>query len=88
MKTGLPGKHWMDTDGLHIDVRDLEPPGPMVAILGQIDQPGQSGPITVHHDRQPVYLFPELAERGWTCTQIPGDPDDPDEIRLLMVAKA
>lgn len=85
MKSGLPGRHWMETDGLHIDVRDLDPPGPMVAILGQIDQPGQSGPIIVHHDRHPIYLFPELAERGWTCTQIPADPDDPGEIRLLMV---
>lgn len=87
MISGLPGKHWMGADGLHIDVRGLGPPDPMVAILGQIDQPGQNGPIIVHHDRNPIYLLPELAERGWISTQIPGDPDDPGEIRLLMAPK-
>ena len=81
MKGALPGRHWQESDGLHIDVRGLDPPEPMVAILGQLEQPGQTGPVTVHHDRHPVYLFPELAERGWKYTQIPGDPD---EVRLLL----
>jgi len=81
MSAGLPGKHWMEQDGLHIDVRELDPPDPMVAILGQLDRAGQAGPVTVHHDRQPIYLFPELAERGWACRQIPGEPG---EVRLIL----
>jgi Uncharacterized conserved protein (DUF2249) len=81
MSRDLPGRHWQESDGLHIDVRGLDPPDPMVAILGQLDHPGQTGPVTVHHDRQPIYLFPELAERGWACRQIPGDTG---EIRLFL----
>jgi len=81
MSANLPGTHWTEQDGLHIDVRGLDPPDPMVAILGQLDQTGQTGPVTVHHDRQPIYLFPELAERGWSCRQIPGEPG---EVRLVL----
>ncbi len=81
MSADLPGRCWSDYDGLHIDVRGLEPPDPMVAILGHLEQPGQTGPVTVHHDRQPIYLFPELAERGWTYQRIPGEPG---EVRLVL----
>ncbi len=81
MSDSLPGKHWRKAGKLHIDVRGLEPPEPMVAILGQLEKPGQTGPVVVHHDRQPIYLFPELAERGWACRQVPGDPG---EIRLIL----
>jgi hypothetical protein len=81
MSTDFPGTHWVEQDGLHIDVRGLGPPDPMVAILGHLETPGQSGPVTVHHDRNPIYLFPELAERGWTSRQIPGEDG---EIRLLL----
>lgn len=81
MNTDLPGTHWLEADGLHIDVRGLGPPDPMVAILGQLEKPGQAGPVTVHHDRLPIYLFPELAERGWISRQIPGEPG---EVRLIL----
>ena len=81
MTQDLPGKHWQEADGLHIDVRALPPPDPMVAILGQIEHPDQSGPITVHHDREPIYLYPELAERGWQYQIIPGEPG---EVRLIL----
>lgn len=81
MNEGVPGIFWTEHDGLHIDVRGLEPPDPMVAILGHLEQPGQDGPVTVHHDRHPIYLFPELAERGWTYASIPGEPG---EVRLIL----
>ncbi len=76
-----PGKHWEAIDGLHIDVRGLPPPEPMVAILAQLEIPGQTGPVTVHHDRQPIYLYPELAERGWTYEIVNGDVG---EVRLIL----
>lgn len=82
--TSLPGTFWQERDGLHVDVRGLEPPEPMVAILGHLERPGQAGPVTVHHDRNPIYLFPELAERGWTCQKIPSVLCDPGEIRLIL----
>jgi TusA-related sulfurtransferase len=73
MSEDLPGKHWYEEDELHIDVRGLPPPEPMVAILRQLDRAGQNGPVTVHHDREPIYLYPELAERQWAHSIIPGD---------------
>lgn len=65
MNDTVPGKHWQAKDGLHIDTRGLDPPDPMVAILWHLEQPGQNGPVTVHLNRNPIHLFPELIERGW-----------------------
>ncbi len=59
------GKHWHAPDGHHIDVSALGPPEPMVAILQLIERPGIEGPVIVHHNREPVNLYPELIERGW-----------------------
>lgn len=84
MTASLPGQSWTEPDGLHIDVRGLPPPEPMVAILGHLEEPGQTGPVTVHHDREPIYLYPELAERGWDYEIIPGDKG---EVRLVLTVK-
>ena len=65
-----PGKRWTDADGLHIDVRGLDPPGPLVAILGLIDALAEASFVYVHHDRDPKMLHPELAERGWVAESI------------------
>ena len=68
------GRHWRDDDGHHIDVSDLPPPEPMVAILELIDRPAMTGPVIVHHTREPVLLYPELAERGWGHEIITREP--------------
>ena len=81
MNNDLPGKHWFEGDELHIEVRGLRPPEPMVAILGQLDMRGQTGPVIVHHDREPIYLYPELVERHWTYEIVPADEG---EVRLLL----
>ena len=60
------GRHWREPDGYHIDVSALPPPEPMVAILQLIERPDFEGPLIVHHNREPVHLYPELVERGWT----------------------
>ena len=78
---GLPGKHWQAPDGWHIDVRGLVSPEPMVAILGRIESVDQDGTITVHHDREPIYLYPELAERGWQHRIVAGETG---EVRLIL----
>lgn len=59
------GKHWRTANSYHIDVCGLNPPEPMVAILELIERPGMQGPVIVHHNREPVHLYPELNERGW-----------------------
>lgn len=72
---------WTEDETTHIDVRGLEPPGPMVAILRLLEGEGTAGPVIVHHDREPVFLYPELAERGWRHEIIPGEPG---EVRLRL----
>lgn len=49
-----------------LDVRGLEPPQPMVAVLERLEAlaPGQT--LTVIHDRRPMFLYPQLDERGFT----------------------
>ncbi|MBK8211532.1 MAG: DUF2249 domain-containing protein [Rhodospirillales bacterium] len=63
-------------DGVHIDVRGLAAPGPLVAILRPIDRVSCGDTVIVHHHREPSFLFPELAERGWSATRLPGQPDE------------
>ena len=73
---------WTDADGLHIDVRGLPPPQPLLAILRQVDEHGHDGrPLVVHHDRDPALLYAELADRGWWAERIDGDPG---EVRLRL----
>lgn len=81
IKSDFGATIWRDHDGVHIDVRALEAPAPMVAILQVTDRPDHGGRITVHHRRDPLYLYPELAERGWSWQRIDGEPG---EIRLVL----
>jgi uncharacterized protein (DUF2249 family) len=58
-----------------LDVRGLEPPLPMVAVLERLDDlaPGQE--LLVLHDRRPLFLYPQLEDRGFahdTCEVTPG----------------
>ena len=57
-------KRWQDADGVHMDLRGLLPPEPMIEILREIDD-GADGPLIVLLDRDPIFLYQELEERGW-----------------------
>lgn len=62
---------WHTPDAIHIDVRGLAPPEPMVAILRMIDL-GEAGPVLIAHlDREPIFLYPELDDRGWAHEIMP-----------------
>lgn len=76
---------WSEAETWHIDVRGLEPPEPMRAIISLIETPAVKGPVIVHHEREPVYLYPELAERGWRWTRIEGEAG---EVRLRLEREA
>ncbi len=76
---------WSAADGVHIDVRRLAAPAPLVAILTLIDGGGHAGRIIVHHHREPHFLYPELEERGWSSEHVAGAPG---EVRLLLTAGA
>ncbi len=56
---------WREDDGIHIDVRKLSPPNPLLAIIRLIEGIDGDETVVVHHDREPQLLAPELAERGW-----------------------
>lgn len=75
---------WSEAKVLHIDVRGLPPPEPMVEIVRLIEAPGTGGEVIVHHSREPIYLYPELAERGWDHALIPGDAN---EVRLRLTRR-
>ncbi len=75
-------RRWRDADGAHVDVRGLPPPQPLVAILHLVHEQGDSGAVViVHHDRDPLLLYPELAEIGWVAERIDGEPG---EVRLAL----
>ncbi len=76
------GRRWTDTDGIHIDVRGLPAPEPLVAILELLGSIRDATPVVAHLDRDPAMLYPELAELGWSAEAIEGAPG---EVRLRLV---
>lgn len=48
-----------------LDVRGLEPPGPMVRVLERLDALGPGDVLEVLHDRRPMFLYPQLEDRGF-----------------------
>ncbi len=77
---------WREEDGLHVDVRKLTPPRPMLAILRLIDGPAAAdATLVVHHERMPHFLLPELAERGWRVARV---DEAPVNVRLWLEREA
>lgn len=72
---------WREGDDIHIDVRGLEAPLPMLAILRLIRGLPRHTTVIVHHEREPRFLLPELAEIGWQLERIAGEPG---EVRLRL----
>ncbi len=77
-----PGEVWREDDGVHIDVRGLPPPEPLVRIIRQIEL--AADPLIVHHECNPLLLHVELAHRGWTARRLQGDGIDASEVRLKL----
>lgn len=77
-----PGEQWTEPDGLHVEVRGLAPPSPFVTIIKLLESLSDAATLTVHHDREPVPLYAELARRGWLAQHIPGEPG---EVRLKLL---
>ena len=71
---------WEEGGQVHIDVRGLPAPQPLVSILRLVGSLADKA-LVVHHDRDPALLYPELAELGWGASLIPGDAG---EVRLLL----
>jgi hypothetical protein len=76
-------REWTQEGAAHIDVRGLPPPQPLVAILRRVQALGAQAELIVHHDRDPMGLYPELAEIGWEAERIPAPAG---EVRLRLRA--
>ncbi len=72
---------WQVGEAVHIDVRGLRPPQPMLAILRLLHTLDGPREVIVHHERMPDFLIPELAEMGWMLERIAGEED---EVRLRL----
>jgi uncharacterized protein (DUF2249 family) len=72
---------WIYPDRVELDVRGLEPPAPMVRVLEVLDRlaPGQR--LEVRHDRRPIFLYPQLDERGFAH-----ETDEPESglVRIVI----
>ena len=51
---------------IQLDTRGMEPPGPLLRILDTLKTLGAAQRLVAHIDREPLLLYPELVERGWT----------------------
>ncbi len=81
---GAPSpRQWEEDGATHIDVRGLPPPQPLVAILRLVRSAAPGATVIVHHDREPMLLYPELAELRWEATRVPAEAG---EVRLLLRA--
>ena len=72
---------WQEEDGMHVDVRKLPPPQPMLAVLRLLETAPADGQVVVHHERVPQFLLPELAERGWRVARM---AEEPANVRLWL----
>ena len=50
-----------------LDVRDLEPPEPMIRILETLPRLNDKTILVVHHHREPLMLYDKLVERGYNA---------------------
>ena len=66
---------------VRLDVRGLEPPLPMVRVLEAVESlaPGQR--LEVLHHRRPIFLYPQLEERG--CRHATDEPE-PGLVRITI----
>ena len=82
---------WRAPDAVHIDVRGLPPPEPAVAILQFIEQQDAGQVVIAHLDREPIFLYPELSDRGWTYEILAsecGKADCEHEVLLRLIRLA
>ena len=79
-------RRWHDADGLHIDVRGLPCPEPMVTVLRLIDSGTIEGPLLAHIGQEPLLLYPELDARGWTYQLIAESDADGVVLQITRAA--
>jgi uncharacterized protein (DUF2249 family) len=66
---------------IRLDVRGLEPPEPMVQVLAQLETLGPGQALEVLHDRRPLFLYPQLDDRGFSHET---DEPAPGLVRIVI----
>jgi uncharacterized protein (DUF2249 family) len=66
-----------------LDVRGLEPPQPMVRILEALERLRAGETLEVLHERRPMFLYPQLDERGFLHET---DEPAPGLVRIVIRA--
>ena len=64
-----------------LDVRGLEPPHPMVRVLEAIERLRPGEQLEVIHERRPMFLYPQLDERGFAHET---DEPAPGLVRIMI----
>jgi tRNA 2-thiouridine synthesizing protein A len=77
-ETGAPER---DTASTILDVRGLEPPEPLVRILEALERLRPGERLEVLHERRPMFLYPQLDERGFAHET---DEPEPGVVRILI----
>lgn len=69
-------RFWLEGEELHMDVRQMPPPMPMIAILEFLDSGAHEGAVFVHTPHFPVHLLPELEERHVQWQLVTDQPNE------------
>jgi len=65
-----------------LDNRGLQPPEPMIRTLSQLEELSMGDVLTIHNDRVPVYLLPQLLDEG-AAYQVEELPDGSAKVRIV-----
>ena len=57
---------WRTADAVHIDLRGLEQAELLLTVLQAIEGGQVDGALVGHFNQEPIFLYPELEERGWS----------------------
>lgn len=79
---------WQAEDGVHIDVRGLDPPAPTLRLFELIKASEVGTTVIAHFDREPIFLYPDLDDRGWDHEIVASGHDHAsceDDVRLRLV---
>jgi hypothetical protein len=79
--TADEAREWAEGGDTHLDVRGLPRPQPMIRILQLLQCLPDAAVLVVHHDRDPLWLYPELVQIGWWAEVVDGEPG---EVRLRI----
>ena len=59
-------RKWRTADAVHIDLRGLEQAETMATVLQTIESGDVDTALVGHFDQEPILLYPDLEERGWS----------------------